>query len=239
MKSLSETWFADGYIDFELKKYTLLAYLQEVNKYFDEQKLYPQLADIIFHYNNLVTFRENKKFLQEQFPKKLTGIQMQKLQVLYEQMMDDDDLMAQLEEIIHYAAIEMRTTISNGTELYEQIENKLTISPVGIIPLEQNEGYFFLSHSTLSTRVYQYRLSIYEKQDQKFRSIRTEFIDTWYRSLVNTFENIKTELLRSRSQLPNPATYVIEVNAALPVEETLLPVAKRSLVRYISNSSQL
>ena len=35
MKSLSETWFAEGRIDFELKKYTLLAYLQEVNKHFD------------------------------------------------------------------------------------------------------------------------------------------------------------------------------------------------------------
>ena len=238
MKSLSETWFADGYIDFELKKYTLLAYLQEVNKYFDERKLYPQLADVIFHYNNLVTFRENKKFLQEQFPKKLTVIQMQKLQLLYEQMMDDDDVMAQLEEIIHYAAKEMRTTIGNGTELYEQIEDKLTISPVGIIPLEQSEGYFFLSNSTSPTRVYQYRLSIYEKHDQRFRSIRTEFINTWYRGIANTFENIKTELLRSRAQLPNPATYAIEVNIALPVEETLLPVAKRSLVRYISNSSQ-
>ncbi len=239
MKSLSETWFADGYIDFELKKYTLLAYLQEVNKYFDEQKLYPQLADIIFHYNNLITFRENKKFLQEQFPKKLTGIQMQKLQVLYEQMMEDDDVMSQLEDIIHYAAKEMRTTISNGTGLYEEIEDKLTISPVGIIPLEQNEGYFFLSHPIADTRVYQYRLSIYEKHDQKFRSIRTEFIDTWYRSLANTFENIKTELVRNRTQLPNPATYVIEANISLPVEETLLPVAKRSLVRYISGSAQV
>lgn len=71
MKSLSETWFADGYIDFELKKYTLLAYLQEVNKYFNESKLYPQLADVIFHYNNIISFRENKKYLQEQFPKKV------------------------------------------------------------------------------------------------------------------------------------------------------------------------
>src|SRR3954466_14419873 len=127
MKNLSETWFADGFIDFELKKYTLLAYLQEVNKYFNENKLYPQLADVIFHYNNLVAFRENKKFLQEQFPKKLTGIQMQKLQLLYEQMMDDTDVMEQLEEIIQYASGQMRSTISNGTELYERIEDKLRI----------------------------------------------------------------------------------------------------------------
>jgi hypothetical protein len=237
MKSLSETWFADGYIDFELKKYTLLAYLQEVNKYFGEQKLYPQLADVIFHYNNLVAFRENKKFLQEQFPKKLTGIQIQKLQVLYEQMMEDDDLMQELEEIIYYAAGEMRLTITSGTELYEMVEDKLKISPVGIIPLEQNEGYFFLSNTISLTRVYQYRLSIYEKHDEKYRSIRTEFIDTWYRSIANTFEHIKSELVRNRIQLPNPAVYAIQTEISLPVEETLLPIAKRSLVRYISKES--
>jgi hypothetical protein len=74
MKTLSETWFAEGFIDFELKKYTLLAYLQQVNKYFNETKLYPQLSDVIFHYNNLQALKENKKYLQEQFPKKLTGI---------------------------------------------------------------------------------------------------------------------------------------------------------------------
>src|ERR1041385_8803859 len=236
MRSLSETWFADGYIDFELKKYTLLAYLQEVNKYFDEQKLYPQLADVIFHYNNLVSFRENKKFLQEQFPKKLTGIQLEKLQVLYEQMMQDDELMEELEQIIHYAAGEMRSTITNGTELYELVEDKLQISPVGIIPLEQNEGYFFLSNTVAQTRVYQYRLSIYEKREEKYRSIRTEFIDTWYRSIANTYEHIKSELVRNRSQLPNPAVYAIQTEMNLPVEETLLPIAKRSLVRYISGS---
>ena len=235
MRSLSETWFADGYIDFELKKYTLLAYLQEVNKYFGENKLYPQLGDVIFHYNNLVAFRENKKFLQEQFPKKLTGIQMERLQVLYEQMMDDDELMEELEQIIQYATGEMRSTITNGTELYELVEDKLEISPVGIIPLEQNEGYFFLSNTRSQTRVYQFRLSIYEKREEKYRSIRTEFIDVWYRSIANTYEHIKSELLRNRTQLPNPAVYAIQTEMNLPVEETLLPIAKRSLVRYISN----
>ena len=101
MKTLSETWFAEGYIDFELKKYTLLAYLQEIGNYFNESKLYPQLSELIFHYNNLVAFRENKKYLQEQFPKKLTGIQLEKLQTLYEQMIADDELMEELESIIH------------------------------------------------------------------------------------------------------------------------------------------
>lgn len=238
MKTLSETWFADGYIDFELKKYTLLAYLQEIHRYFNENKLYPQLADIIFHYNNLAAFRENKKFLQEQFPKKLTGVQIEKLQILYEQMIGDDELMQELEEIINYATQEIRQTICNGTEIYEFVEDKLIIFPVGLIPLDNCEGYFFLNAGSHSeTRVYQYRLSFFEKHDEKYRSIRTEFIDSWTRNLVNTYENIKSELIRLKTELPNPAVYSIETDLKFPVEETLLPVAKRSLVRYISNKA--
>lgn len=238
MKTLSETWFADGYIDFELKKYTLLAYLQEINKYFNENKLYPQLADIIFHYNNIAAFRENKKFLQEQFPKKLTGIQIEKLQVLFEQMIEDDELMKELEEIIQYASGKMKKAITDGTEIYEFVENKLTIFPVGLIPLEINEGYFFLSEGSYSnTRVYQYRLSFFEKHDEQYRSIRTEFINSWDRSVVNTYENIKAELIKVKKDFPNPAVYSIETPLKFPVEETLLPIAKRSLVRYISKAA--
>src|SRR5580765_2005539 len=235
MKTLSETWFADGYIDFELKKYTLLAYLQETNKYFNQNKLYPQLADIIFHYHNLVAFKENKKFLQEQFPKKLTVIQIEKLQVLYEQIIQDDELMKELEDIINYAETKMKKAINNGTEIYEFVEDKLKIYPVGIIPLDTNEGYFFLSEGKFSiTRVYQYRLSFYETHDEKYRSIRTEYIDSWQRSIANTFENIKSELIKIKSEMPNPAVYSIETALKFPVEETLLPIAKRSLVRFIS-----
>lgn len=235
MQHLSETWFADGYIDFELKKYTLLAYLQEIDKYFNQNKLYPQLSDIIFHHNNLVAFRKNKRYLQEQFPKRLTGIQIEQLQLLYEQIIEDDELMKELEEIIQYAAEKLQTTISSGTEIYEFVEEKMTITPVGLIPLDLNEGYMFLSgNNHKETRVYQYRLSIFERHDEKYRSIKTEFIASWRRTMVHTYENIKTELIRNRSILPNPAVYAIDVPLAFPLEETLLPIAKRTLVRYIS-----
>lgn len=238
MKSLSETWFAEGRIDFELKKYTLLAYLQEVGSCFDENKLYPQLADIIFHYNNIVAFRENKKYLQEHFPKKLTGLQMEKLQVLYEQMIQDDELMTELEDIIHYSAAKIKSSIHQGTEIYEFVEERLNIIPVGIIPLDTQEGYFFLSNgNTKSTRVYQYRLSIFEKHDERYRSIKTSFVDNWQKSITSTYEHIKSELIRIKKDLPNPAVYSIETPLTFPVEETLLPIAKRSLVKFLSTAA--
>ncbi len=235
MKTLSQTWFADGYIDFELKKYTLLAYLQEIGKHFNENKLYPQLADLIFHYNNIVAFRENKKYLQEQFPKRLTGIQIEKLQVLYENMIEDDELMQELEEIINYSACTMNQAIKSGTEIYEFVENKLNIQPVGIMPLEHHEGYFFLREGSAgNTWVYQYRLSIFEKKEEKYRTMRTDFVDVWQRNFVNTYHSIKAELIRKKSDFSNPAVYSVETDLTFPIEETLLPIAKRSLVRYIT-----
>lgn len=238
MKTLSQTWFADGYIDFELKKYTLLAYLQEISRYFGENKLYPQLADLIFHYNNLVAFKENKRYLQEQFPKRLSGIQIEKLQLLYESMVEDDALMQELEEIINYASSTMKRAITSGTEIYEFVDNKILIEPVGIMPLDHTEGYFLLCEgSCRNTWVYQYRLSIFEKHDEKYRSIKTEFIHVWQRSMANSYQNIKAELIRNRSDFPNPAVYALETELTLPMEETLLPIAKRSLVRYITTNA--
>ncbi|HZH01736.1 MAG TPA: hypothetical protein VEY32_11675 [Flavisolibacter sp.] len=237
MKQLSETWFAEGYIDFELKKYTLLAYLKEISSYFDQNRLYPQLSDLIFHYNNIVAFRENKKYLQEQFPKKLTGIQIEKLQLLYEQMIEDSELMQELEDIINYSADEMKTTISNGAEIYEFVEQNLTISPIGLVPLDSQEGYFFLSAgNSKATRVYHYRLSFFEKHDERFRSMKTSYIDLLQRSIVNSYENIKYNLIKTRSELSNPAVYCIETELQFPVEETLLPIAKRSLVKFIATT---
>jgi hypothetical protein len=238
MKTLSSTWFAEGFIDFELKKYTLLAYLQEIHNHFDQQKLYPQLADVIMHYNNLLAFKHNKQFLQQQFPKKLTELDIRQLEVLYQTIIDDDDLMKELEEIIYYAVEKMNSTIKNGTEIYEFVEDKLNIFPVGLIPLETKEGYFFLSDGNVrDTKVYQYSLSFFEKHNEKYRSIKTEFIAGWERNFINTYEQIKSELIRYRTHLPNPAVYGIETELSLPVEETLLPIAKRSLVKYLSDAA--
>ncbi len=235
IKSLSETWFTEGYIDFELKKYTLLAYLQHVNSYFNQNKLYPQLADIVFHYNNIVAFRENRRFLEEQFPRQLTEINIKKLQLVYERMIEDNEMMQELEEIINYSAQKIKSTLQSGTDLYEFVEAKLNIEPVGIIPLDTSEGYLLICDGRFNTTVaYQYQLTIYEKHDERYRGLRTDFVETWMRSVSNSVENIKAELIRNRKQLPNPAVYNIETALAYPLEETLLPIAKRSFVKYIS-----
>ena len=165
---------------------------------------------------------------------------MQKLQGLYESMIEDDSMMQELEEIIAYAANKMKHTITNGTEIYEFVETKLNIEPIGIMPLDHKEGYFFLCGGNAgNTHVYQYRIGIFEKHDEKYRSMVTDYIATWQRSIVNSHHNIKAELIRNRSFMSNPAVYAVETPLTFPLEETLLPIAKRSLVRYISMNAPI
>jgi hypothetical protein len=238
MKTLSETWFAEGYIDFELKKYTLLAYLQQINGYFSENKLYPPLTDILFHYKNMVAFRDNKKLMQDEFPKRLSEVHVEKLSLLFEQAIDDSEMMKELSEIIDYATEKMQETIASGTAIYDFVETNINITPVGIMPLNNNEGYFILNNCKgNNTLVYQYNLTIFENQDATYRRIKTELIDHQYRGISTTYEHIKMDLIRKKTDLPNPAVFAIETSLRFPVEETLLPVAKRFLVKYISQAA--
>lgn len=233
---LSETWFMEGYVDFELQKYRLLSYLQEVNKYFKESKLYPQLSDVIFHYNNLVAFRDNKKLMQDNFPHRLDHADMDKLQLVYEQMLADDELMQELERITQYALHEMKTTIDNGAEIYDFVEKNLHIEPVGIMPLYKNEGYMLLRYGNYSEiRAYNYTITLFEHQSARYKGIHISYFDSWTGTIVNTYEKIKRDIIKQNKVLPNPAVYCVEFPLSLPLNETLLPVVKRQLVRYIEN----
>lgn len=232
--TLSETWFMEGYIDYELQKYRLLAYLQEVKKHFNETKLYPQLSDMVAHYNNLLLFKANKQLLQDSFPKKMTSIDTEKLTGVYERIISDTELMAELEEITTFALGEMKSTINEGAEIYELVEKQLIIEPVGIMPLYKNEGYVFLRYTGhQEVRIYTYSVSLFEHKDARYKGIKMTYIDSRTRNLVTTYEQIKMDIVREIRTLPNPAVYMVEFPIDIPFNETLLPVAKRVLVRHI------
>jgi len=233
--TLTETWFMEGYIDFELQKYRLLAYLKDVKKCFNETKLYPQLSDIVFHYNNLLGFRNNKQYLQDQFPRQLNKIDIQRLELVYERLLADDDVMRELNQITEYALDEMKGTINEGAQIYEFVERQLQIEPVGIVPLYKNEGYVFLRYGGHSeVRIYSYNITLFEHKDARYKGIKMEYMDSCTKNLANTYEQIKLDVIRNYRMLPNPAVYKVEFPMSVPFNETLLPVTKRVLVRHLA-----
>jgi len=238
MKSLGINWFIEGSIDFEYKKYILLDYLQEINRHFDKSKLYPNLTDLIFHYNNLLYFKKNKSMLQQAFPQRLTQADIAAVKLTYQKIVDDDSSMREIEQIIAYALQKMDPAIQTGKEIYDFVESQLNIDPVGIVPLLPFNGYFSLRNGRERTNfIYEYNITIFENKDDKYRGININFIDTYEESILNTPEALKLNLIRRNQYMPNPAVYYVQSDITFPLEQTLLPVAKRSLVKYISKAA--
>jgi hypothetical protein len=238
MKSLGINWFIEGSLDFEYKKYILLDYLQEINRYFDKSKLYPNLTDLIFHYNNLLYFKKNKSTLQQAFPQRLTLADIEAVKLTYQKIVDDDSSMKEIESIITYALQKMDPAIQTGKEIYDFVESRLNIDPVGIIPLMPYHGYFSLRNGKEKTHgIYEYQITIFENKDDKYRGINISFLDTYEESITKTPEAIKLDLILRNKYMPNPAVYYVQSDITFPLEQTLLPVAKRSLVKYISNAA--
>ena len=236
MKRLNDNWITDGLIDFEYKKYILLAYLQEVEKNFNDKKLYPFLSDMMEHYNNMVRLKDSKTIVEKHFPKHLTKVDLQNFKLEFEKMLVEDKSLVEVESILDFAIPLMKEHLVEGKEIYQFVEDKLNIFPVGLIPLNTEMGYLFIIGSkSRKTLVYDYQITLFENSIERFRGIRTEFISSFSRSITNTFENIKLELIKTHQKYSNPGTYVVETSLSFPIQETLLPIAKRSFVRYLYN----
>ena len=231
---LSKNWLTEKHIDFEYKKYLLLSYLQDVGQNFNATRLYPWLAQLIDHYKSTIAVRENKQNLKKYFPQRLSGID-EKGQLSYDNVVNDDELMLELESIIEYAIPQFQQRVDEGKNIYDIVEDRLFLQPVGLIPLHPECGYLFLKGGTnASTSVYEYQVTFFERATEKFRAIHTHFVKECEKNISTTYQSIKSDLLRENKHLPNPATYAIETEMTLPLEETFLPIAKRMLVKHLA-----
>jgi len=238
MEALKENWLTDGLIDFEYKKYVILAYLSKVRSAFHKTELYPFLADLVVHYRNLVTFRENKTQINEAFPTELSLDSIRNLELTWNKIIEDDALMKELESIITFALPEFKSSLDEGAQIYEYVEANCEISPIGLTSLYAHEGYLFLSQPPeTETNVYRYQLTFFEQSSESMRGIHMQHVRTTGRSIANTYEHIKLQLIREFTSLPNPSVYLIHSKLRFPYMQTLMPVAKRLLIKQISSTA--
>jgi len=238
MEELKANWLTEGLIDFEYKKYQLLAYLQKAKISFDRVELYPFLSDLVFHYRNLKSISENKGLIQDAFPKEISFENLKNLKITYKKIMDDDSIMHQIEDIINFSIPKVKNSLDEGSFIYDYVESQCEISPIGLAPLYTNEGYLFISQPPQKeAEVFRYQVTFFEQSNELMRGIHTRYIFTTERNISTTFEQIKLRLIREFTDLPNPSTYLVTSKLKFPFSQTLMPVAKRLLVKYIAKAA--
>jgi hypothetical protein len=235
MDRLDRNWLTEGLIDFEYKKYVLLAYLKHIRQNFSANRLYPFLSDLIDHYGNLKNLQKEKTDLSNQFPKQLNLKELWTNKLTYERIIKDDNISKELEDIIIYALGEIQDTMKIGKEIYEIVEGDIKVVPIGLRSLYQNEGFMLIDYSqNKDIKIYRYQITVFEGPSDKYRAIHTTYLGQVRKSISATYEQIRLMLVHKSKDLINPATYLIDSGHTYPLEETLLPVAKRLLVRYVN-----
>ncbi len=235
MTGLKHDWLTEGMIDYEYKKYVLLAYLKDIRVRFDLAELYPFLSDLILHYKNLQQVKNNKEVIYESFPKSISKADFQKLKFTYQYIVKDDEVMDELASIISFALPKLQEVIGIGKELYDLVEENMEMESVGLAPIYNNEGYVLVNQDAArEVKVYRYQLSVLEQSNERYRAINTTFLYDDFKDFSRTFEKIKLDLAKRFWELPNPATFLVISKIKFPLPQTVLPVAKRLLVKKLS-----
>nr|WKN36861.1 hypothetical protein K4G66_31335 [Tunicatimonas sp. TK19036] len=238
METLHKDWLTRDLLDFEYKKYVLLAYMQNVKSKFTDRELYPFMSDLVFHYNNLLSLQKNKQLIYENFPKEVSKADFEKLKIHYRQIIQDSELMKTIEDIIGFAVPHFQMRVQEGADIYEDIADQISIEPVGITPLYKNEGYLLLfSNQQTVVHIYHYKITVFHQADESYRAIHTQLMEETQWSIANSFEQIKKNLVATNKALPNPATFLAVSQKAYPLDATLLPITKRLLVQHIGKAA--
>lgn len=237
MVTLSADWLTEGIIDYEYKKYLLLAYLQQVDARFKESALYPEMAELVKHYQNAVTLKTNQELLAEQFPKDLKEADFQNLKLVYESTVGIPKEIGEILQILDFSIPEFKKYLEEGKSIYQWAESQIAIQPLGIYAIDQREGFVLVRREPeTKTRIYQYRITLFEQHNENFRGLNLEYLDAVEKSLFVSYEGLKLEVLKKYGNRSLSATYLVESKACLPWESTLMPVAKRSLIRYLNQT---
>lgn len=226
MNLFEQNWISSACLDLEYKQYMFLAYLQKVEQKFKQSKVYPYLSVIRAEHENLITLKQQIDFFS-----------------LQHQIQNNDEpiqLSSEIETLIKisdFALPRLNESILSGEEIEQLVINELDFKPVGLLPVIRNEGYLIFRHNALA-RIYRFqlrRITPFNDSETHTHHLKTWFVRHSVTGKYRNSEDLKYELIKSHRDLPNPATYSINSNLELPYTETLVPIGRKLLYRFLND----
>lgn len=235
MSGLSLELFTSAGSDFESAQYRVLGHLQKVRQAFSQNIIYPHLSQLIDLYGSLQALTKQISTFKDNIPGTIKKIDFESLTVVKEKTPLNTPEIDFLEDLVQWALPQMKEAIEEGRTIFEFVEDHLYLEEVGIIPTYTEEGYLLVPDLQVQqVHILQYQLSIFTDASERYRTLRTSHVKSMPQQVVHQAPGaIKQALVAEFTDLPNPATYFCVSELDFPFEPTLLPVAKRKLMRYL------
>lgn len=217
--------------DYEKRQYLFLQGLKEYSQAFSHNRLYPFLSELTELYRTLQSSLEKKEDIRNHFSRELKDIDLETRQLVYETKEQENEKINAILELMIWALPLVRDVMEEGMDIFNFVDDHITIAEVGITPIYRDEGYWFVP----DVRVHQlhllrYEVSLFTSANERYRTLKTRVLESVEDGIRNSPENMKWMLIRKYHDLPNPATFACETDLDFPYGETILPVAKRKLM---------
>ncbi len=235
MATLTLDMFTQGSADVESAQYRILAALAALRKDIRQNALYPALGDLVELSSMLDTIQQNRDAYRTSLPQTLRGVDLERKTLLFDAVPADAESIERTFELLRWAMPHVKGLAEEGMAMFEFVHQHLTIDPVGIMPLYQDEGYVFIpDHADNVVHVLRYELSLFSAEEEQYRAMRTFEVEAHVpASALETPEDLKLALVEQHRELPNPATFLMDNDLDFPFDATILPVAKRKLMRHL------
>jgi hypothetical protein len=198
--------------------------------------LYPTLAELIKTRRLLKSIVDEMGKVKGLLPQSITSINLEKMEIEFSYSEYPNENLEQVKQLIEWTLPQIEALIREGATIYEFVEEKMKLATVGIIPAYKNEGYLFVPDVfARELALYRYELSLFTHYDDTYRGLKTRLIERFEEKVLKReLQSIKLDLIKSHTDLPNPATYSVQLDLDFPFDETILPIVKRLLVRFLA-----
>lgn len=221
--------------DAEAARYRVLAGLKQAHTAFVQSHVYPHLADLIRLRRALRDFLDGVDRYREGRSGPIKGVDWESQEVIFDVPDGEAPLLA--EDLARWALPVLTDVIEEGRTLFEFVDEHAELEAVGLIPPYQDEGYLILPDESRGVSVLRYTMSALTGEDGLYRSLRTTPIAADLPPLAPP-RTWKERLVERYPDLPAPATFRLAADVAFPMEATMLPIAKRKLLRIISERGE-
>jgi len=216
--------------DWEAAQYRILAALQSHWLALRQNRLFPTRLEVSRLREQLLQLLRSREELEDAFPHILVRIDWTTLRL--ERIPEythaaRERFLQRVFELLQWALPLVEQLWQESQALYEFACEHIGVHELGVLPLYRDEGYLFIPDPVQRRLlVWHYHVSpVYTAEQQ--REVALELV--WQEPFSGI---LLTEQLLQRVRtlrLPHPATYVCDTDVALPLQETVLPIARQKL----------
>lgn len=239
--SMDTDWLIHEPIDFEHKKYILLAYFKKLDKLLDQNKIYPTFIELSLHLASIQTLiKENiilytdkvfKSFDDEVLLKELKAKELPPI---------SPEERIEIDKILKYSSSKFFDYFNIVKSYWSLVYDSISVSiKRNKKNLKIGSGYMTFSHKkTNLIYVWEYEIKQYTPDlNEYFTDIKLIYEGDKKRltlnEVIDNFSTFSNELIKTAP------VFSMKTSEEYPLNETLLPLFKRKLMSYILQTVRL